>query len=424
MFLTKKDSMKKNYLICGIFLLALFLPRNLFTESEDRQARENLCCLNSQKKEICNEPIFITSKNVNHDGKGFVIRKPGHYVLCEDIIFKPRGSQPRAAITIASSNVTLDMATHTLSQDTASVSAPVANISGIVGNNLTSIHITNGSITDFTGAGIKIENSTALAVDEVNILRTGVPSAFGGLQINDSTDIVINEVRSLNNFGCGMYLHGVIKVTVSNSHFDDNFGGNVAPQFFVGPGLVCAGGYIDSSANTTTSAVLVQDCSCNGNTAGSDAGGLEIGIYSLLPLNNITVLRSEFLNNAQQGAAAEFNDASGLVLAFVENYVIQDCVCSGQRHPFPPAGIPAVSGATGFSINACNNGTIENCQAFDNVGQGVTSIGIRTRGCNNLLVKNCTCARNVNTGSGQAFGFYTDVDNSPSFSTCRKCICI
>jgi hypothetical protein len=377
--------MQKNYLGLYVSLLAMLSPQDLFSK--------------------CNKQINISSKDVNRKGKGFIIDKPGYYVLCEDIEFKPHGSKPRTAITIKASDVVLNMKNHTLSQSEHSYAFPVLGVSA---NNLNSISIENGSVTDFTDAGIRIQNSTAIVMDEVNILRTGMPSAFGGIQINDSTDIEINKIISLNNFGCGMYLHGVIKTTVSNSHFDDNFGGNVAPLFFTGPGLVASGAYLDSSVTTESSDVLFQNCSFNRNSAGSDAGGLEVGPYSLLPVRNVTVLKCEFLDNFMMGESAQFNDASGLVLVFVTDYVIKDVIASGQRHPSPQGGLLITSGSTGISINACNNGIIENCQAFDNVGQGASSIGIRARGCNNLLVKNCEASANINTGSGEAFGFYTD----------------
>lgn len=396
--------MGKKYVVFCVILLTIFSSHVIFTASENVLVTNKACC---------DQPIMICSEDINKSKKGFVIKNPGHYIVCDNVIFKPsKKHKTQAAITIASSNVTLDLGGNALSYSLPRRKKSSAIVAGImIESSAASVSIQNGSITDFTGAGILYQQNEGIQVSGVTILRTGVPSSYGGLQINDSSDIVIDNVIALNNFGSGMYLHGVIKATVSNSHFDDNVGGNVAPQLFTGPGLVASGVYVDSSPNTETSDVLFQDCTFNRNSAGSDAGGMEVGPYTLLPVRNITVLRCEFLDNFMTGELAEFNDASGLVLVFVTDYVIKDVVASGQRHPFPPGGLVITSGATGISINACNNGVIENCQAFDNVGQGASSIGIRARGCNNLLVKNCEASANINTGSGEAFGFYTDPEH-------------
>jgi|GEM_PF-5147957 len=358
----------------------------------------------------CKNQIPIASKDVNKAG-GFVIQAPGCYMLKGNIIFDPSVSQSTSAITIQSSNVTLNLGGHKLSQLMPQSGGP---ISGVTANSISSISIMNGSIGDFTGAAIGIQNSNNIVVANLTILNTGLPMANGGLQINDSANILVSQVNAISNFGSGMYLHGVTNATVSNSHFDNNLPGNVAPQFFT-TGQVGAGAYIDSSPSTETDTVLVRDSTFNGNSGDSDGGGMEIGIYSLLPVKNVTVVRSTFLNNFNNGIQGLFNDASGLVLLFVTNFLIQDVVASGQRHPGPPGPLLAVAGATGFSINACNNGLIVNGSADNNVGAGYSSLGMRLRGCNNVLVKNSHASGNINTSFGQAFGFSTDNDNYIAF---------
>lgn len=366
----------------------------------------------------CCGPRIIRDKDINCR-KGFVIDTPGVYTLCEDIVFRPRLLNVKdAAITINSSDVVLDLGGHTISQGlpknvNIKPNTPPALISGIVADDVDSISIVNGSITDFKDAGIRIENSNNIIIEEINILRTGVQNSFGGLQISESSDILIEKVRCLYNFGSGMSLHGVVKTTVANSHFDDNFGGNVASQIFFGPGIVGAGAFVDSSSKTVSSMILFQDCSFNRNSGSGQGSGLEIGTltYTFLPVRNVTLLRCEFQDNIMGGVDTTFNDASGLVLLAVDNFLIQDCVASGQRHPSLSGPNPAVSGAVGFSINVSDSGVIENCQANDNVGQGNSSVGMRIRGCQDITILNCECSRNLNTGSGQAYGYDTDNDN-------------
>jgi len=410
--------MRLTYRLFWIALFSMFSLLNLFANQLNyKDIRESIILPPKMDKvRSCTDPIPITSEDVNRRGKGFVIREPGCYILCEDIIFDAYGDKSTTAITIESSNVTLDLGGHRLSLWLPSPENNEKNlpspILGIGANGVSSIAIINGSITDFTDAAIRIENSNNIVIDGLSILNTGLPSAYGGLQINDSSDILIDHVRALYNFGSGMYLHGVIKVTVKNSHFDDNVPGNVAPQYFTA-GQVGSGAYIDSSTTTETDMVLVEDCSFNRNSGGSDGGGMEIGIYTLgIPVKNVTIVRSEFLDNFNNGIQGLFNDASGLVLLEVTNFLIEDVISSGQRHNGAPGPTLYVAGATGFSINASNNGIIENCQANDNVGGGFSSIGMRVRGCNNVLVKNSQASANINTSSGYAFGFSADNDTA------------
>lgn len=364
----------------------------------------------NDKDGACSEANQISEQDVNSNG-GYVITKPGIYVLCEDIKYKPKGSQSKPAIRIMASNVTLDLASHTLSLGTSSKT----KILGISADSVSSLNIINGAITDFTDAAIRISDSENLVMENLDILRTGVDTSFGGLQINDSSDVLIDKIRSLYNFGLGMYLLGVVKATVKNSHFDDNVGGLTIPELFPVKGAVGVGAYVDSSADTQSRAIHFEDCTFSRNQGGAEGAGMEIGPRSTLgapSVRDVTILRCEFLDNHMNGLDLPFQDSTGLALILVDNFLIRDTIASGQRHPSIPGpdAIFAVSGATGFSINGSKNGLIENCQANDNSGQGNTSIGIRVRASQGVVVKNCECSGNINTASGVAFGFYTDTD--------------
>lgn len=352
----------------------------------------------------CDSVTLIKMDDIARGKRGYAIKCPGKYKLAENIIIHNKRTCMKAAIIIEStSNVILDLGYHTISSP--------SNIIAIYVNNAKSISIINGPANGMRKAGIQINNSSDIKLSNISITNTGTVDSNGGLQINDSTDIKIDKIRCLFNYGSGMYLHGVIKAYISNSNFDDNIGGNVAPQFFPSGG-VGGGVYVDGSEKTTTSAITFIDCTFNRNTGGGEGVGMEVGPFSFLPITDVKIIGCQFLENQMTGVDTEFNDASGLVLLYVTDFLIKDCIANGQLHPTIAGPLSRVitSGATGFSINASTNGIIENCQADNNSGKGRTSIGIRTRGCSNVITKNCQFSGNINTEDGQAFGFYTDTD--------------
>lgn len=362
-----------------------------------------------------NDATLISGEDVN-SADGYVIKKSGIYVLCEDIAYEPESAKPKPAIRISASDVTLDLNGHTLSLD-ADANDPT--VVGIIAENVHSFRIINGSITDFTDAGIRINAGRDIVLNDLSILRTGVETASGGLQIKDSFELSVDNLRSLYNFGSGMYLHGVSGATIRNSHFDDNVGGDLKlPQpFSSGPGYSAIGALVESSPAVETGELWFENCSFNRNSGDGDAGGMEIGPYTLLPIRNVTISNCEFLDNFMTGdTQLPTFEAGGLVFVGVDNFLIEKSRASGQRHPAPPGPLFGVSGATGFSINASDNGMIVDCESNDNVGAGGTAIGMRVRACHNVLIKNCESSRNVNTATGVAFGFYTDVDDLVAIS--------
>lgn len=365
--------------------------------------------------------------------KGYVICKPGKYCLGENINWCAH--KKSIAITAHHiNNVYIDLNNYTIKQKN--------NAKKTVGIKIThskGVTIVNGTVENTTGEGaIRIECSSDVLVDQVIVRNTGNANSFGGLFITESKNIIVNNVICDANFGVGLTLLGVNNANVTNSLFNNQKGGNVAPQFFFLPGQTAYGALVESLSNTTTitsmttmqtvntmgsmksmtTNVKFENCSFNNNSATADAGGVEVGPYTLFPVSNVSFINCQALNNSQTGADSIFNDCSGFVLVHVNGFLFQDCIATGQKHLGAPGASSAfaVSGATGFSINDAQNGSLINCLANNNTGIGNTSIGIRVRGAKNVVIKNCQASDNINTSeTGLGYGFYTNLDDLPFF---------
>lgn len=113
--------------------------------------------------------------------EGFVIDRPGKYILERSVVFNPvDGNGCRAAITIEADNVCLDLCCNTLSQFRDENGVGVANVIGIrVANGGAdgesphkNIHIHNGSVVDFSALGIWVEYAVKGILLEDLQLRT------------------------------------------------------------------------------------------------------------------------------------------------------------------------------------------------------------------------------------------------------------
>ena len=148
------------------FTLSLQADQGLFEETRGHSSR-------SKEKECRDCDFVVTAKEIACEG--VVLCKSGYYCLCEDIIFNPN-PDATAAIRITASNVTLDLRGRTLSQKSKDV-LPVDGI--VVDPGLTNIIIKNGTVRDFSDAGI----------------RAGAVSTTPALV----TELSIRDIRSFNN---------------------------------------------------------------------------------------------------------------------------------------------------------------------------------------------------------------------------------
>jgi hypothetical protein len=127
--------------------------------------------------------------------KGIVIQSPGTYTFGGNILWSPN-AVTCSAITIQSSNVTLNLAGFTL---TASVSDKSQQISGIlVSGPATNITITNGTVAGVAEYGILAKNVCGLNISRITVTGVCMQNLAvrfltpAGIQVSQSDDVAIS----------------------------------------------------------------------------------------------------------------------------------------------------------------------------------------------------------------------------------------
>jgi hypothetical protein len=155
---------------------------------------------------------------------GIVIKKPGKYRLGGNIVWRPNDVQC-SAITIKSSDVTLDLAGFTLRAVVSDKSQMIAGI--VVDGPAVNVTITNGTLANLPQYGIlatsvyglKISSITVTGVCMKNLAtRLLTPS---GIEVDDSVNVAISNcsVEGLNvttDSCAGIFLQKTIQATVTN----------------------------------------------------------------------------------------------------------------------------------------------------------------------------------------------------------------
>ncbi len=155
---------------------------------------------------------------------GIVIRTPGNYRFGNDITWSP-GADTSSAITIACSDVKLDLAGFTL---TASVSDKSRRFIGIlVSGTVSNVAIANGGVTGFTDYGILARHVCTLEISEITVtgvclqnltVRNLTPT---GIHVSWSDDVTISNCHVANlgvmtDSSAGIMLMGVVRGAVNN----------------------------------------------------------------------------------------------------------------------------------------------------------------------------------------------------------------
>lgn len=411
-----RDSMYKNNLWITAFALSSLFIASSFAKQEKIQEHKNKLLSKDQINELvskrhkrhhrrCEQKclgVKICAKDIN--GTGFVISKSGEYYLCEDVIYNPQGLNP--AITISSAavgNVTLDLNGKTLSQ----ANKTILGIAGVaVGEGLTNIIIKDGTIRDFSLAGIFVGSATnttpTLATEldfsgirafnngsqdlSLNALLTGM----GGLVIWNAEDIAIHDSDFNTNQAAGLFGINIIKMTVDSSHFDDNVWANFSststlPSAFgvnLTPGNVVPTATIDD--------VLFTRCTFNRNTS---VGGTVSGISG----RNTTLESCEANENgiviSNPAFSLPTNPAPSVFgINFASFFSINDCQINGTSlivntqiiNVFNPARVTQAIG-----IHFGNNGSITNTVVSGGILQNNSVVGLRLQ-CQSISGFNST----------------------------------
>lgn len=408
---------------------------------------------------------------------GFVITKPGYWCLAEDVKYNPRSLNP--AIRISASNVTLDLNGHTLSQKNK-----ILNVIGIVVDpGLTTVTLKNGTVRDFSMAGIQAGTSpdgtppfegvlNELAIYDINALNNGTAStifkslnAVGGIFIANAQDVVIENTKMNENFSQGLAVNIVNKITLNNCHCDDNLGG--IAEFGNGDLVAQAQGAVITGVTLSGIGVLsnfitITNCTFNNNIAQINGFGL-----SLQGCQNSDIDSCQMNGNGAicDDPQAVINAGPGNVpfacgiepLFSSTNLRITNCQINGTFATInpPPSGqsfvgvfIAAIEVHGIFTSQGSSlpNIVIDNCQVdntsvtlntpinsnpatpgFDLIHTHLVG-GIRIpANSNNASITNCQCSGNIftnNSGAGVSTnvnGFLVQASSNTYFANCQSC---
>ncbi len=324
---------------------------------------------------------------------------PGKYSVAQDLNFFPQFPF-QSAITINSSDVTLDFNGHTLIQADPTVPDCSGVMIGVQGGVYSNIKVMNGTISNISDWGI-ISFEAALheiLIDSMNTFSCGYNNTTG--------------------FGGGVQLAAVgatprmVDIVIRNCNFNDSFSTQTTAQLLDGlliqqadQVLIQNSNFNNTSGNPATLSALtfngvnggrIENCNFNGTT------GLSTHVHLNNPVafngcNDITVLNSQILDTVLL-ASGSGSSIRGLFISGGQDLVFEDCIIAnlsafgsgpvGSLISFVALGSPNIvvkrciaqnifSGATtsvfnsiGFAVEGVNNSSFEDC-----VAQGITGSG-------------------------------------------------
>ena len=406
-------------LVCAVSLEAKVHETHV-KESKDSSTSHS-------KEKECRECDFvITAKDIGCDGA--VLCKSGYYCLCEDVVFNPKQCK-NAAIRISASNVTLDLRGRTLSQKSKNV-LPVDGI--VVDPGLTNISIKNGTVRDFSDAGIRVgavsTTSTVPLVSELSIrdirsfnngLSTTVVNpgfstgdGIGGAVILNAQDVTISDSVFNENFLDGIWAFNMTKFTMENCHCDDNLSANLA--------ALNAQATYGAAVTGHSADVLIKKCTFNRNMSAGVGFGFNSGfaaqngqttnlVFDSCQFNgtNTTVSDHDIAfffgehGGISSGGVTMFN-ATNVTFNNCEAHGISLTLSTAMTSTFPPLNGPTTD-TRGFFIEFCKNVNVINCSSSGLKFQNNSDVGVRefTESfniffSNKVFLSNCSASGNTN----------------------------
>lgn len=361
-----------------------------------------------KSKKCCRKPIPIGNKEINRSS-GYVIYKPGKYILCDNLYRKNTGT----AITVNASDVVIDFNGYTLSGKNSATT-------GIVVNSSTHLVIVNGAVRNFTVNGISINGGTDIVLDKMSVLQNGNingPNYTGGLLILNSNYVDINNVNLSENYNFGLGISGSDSVNFINSRSDGTLGipsvpfGNTAYGIYVSSAGSAGAPFVNGSSNLN-----FINCNIN-NTVGLDAAfGFSIGSLSLPdapvePNTNILIENCTVNNTMQtnltpsEGAFAPFVEgittAGGIGVTY-KNCTV-DTLTSVMTEVLPSTHV------VGIEVAFCTQAIIDGCSVSNAVGITNFVHGLDIEGSGeDITFNNCIAYNIINNSTNPdylALGF-------------------
>lgn len=369
---------------------------------------------------------LITAKKIGTNG--FVIKCPGQYCLAEDVVYNPSGTNPAITISAqAKGNVTLDLNGKTLSQASKSTSG----IDGVfIQPGLTNIIVKNGTIRDFSDAGIRAgaiplsQLVTELDITNIRAFNNGSTSVvvdpnfagegMGGVVILNAQDVDVTDCVLNENIFTGLRGFNIIKFTMEDCHCDDT----TAANWFAVGASVAVGAELDG----VLSDIAIHESTFNRTS--SQGITTALGIGNLLPshINNVLVDDCQgydtttTLNDPLVATVLNFAYVSGIEVDVANNVTINNCEVSDNAVTInTPMSTGNLVFCTGIVINRDTNVSITNCEVtelkttldaplvFPSGGTNANVLGLVGNHVNNAVISNCLLSNQTfinNSGAG------------------------
>lgn len=326
-----------------------------------------------------------TSPNIaSIPSNGIVIRTPGHYVFTGDILWTPVATAT-SAVTIASADVTLDLAGHTLSASVPDTSWQTAGV--LVAGTVSNVSIIDGTIASMTEYGIAATGVCGLTCTGVNVsglclnninIRALSPC---GLFTTNCQNVTISDVHvSGSNVtadsSAGILLEKTYNATVSACSATSLVNNDGVVQAFGLSGCInvthtaCAANNLQTHYNGNNLSaghtcigfcpVSSMDLAYNGCSAGDITGCCDDAHGMSVFLNKQVTVTDFIATNVTDGVAASNSGAKATGLeVYGDTVTISNCIVS-NIHAINPQDLQS----TGFSAWGVNL-VFENCTAND-----------------------------------------------------------
>ncbi|MCL4361568.1 right-handed parallel beta-helix repeat-containing protein [Candidatus Dependentiae bacterium] len=313
---------------------------------------------------------------VGASGQPVTISSPGSYCCANNIT-----AASTNAITIASSDVTLDLNGWTLQAPTAGNAAIL--VSGAASRD--NIVIKNGNITN-SSLSILLNADSGLVMENVLIENILISNNLGAVGPIAGRAISGGELINITIRNCQIEFvtstGGAVGTTASGIYFNDGgfFIRDVKIENCLISNCSAAGIYLQNSVGSTDQNIIIKDCILGNN----GKNGIDFISAVNTRLTSVAILDCHSLNNTGTGISVAINGCT-----------IQNTISNANTAD----GINLVS--TNFSISNCttnansvvginlsgsgsSNGTVANCVSHQNGFAGINLNGnfMQTQNCN------------------------------------------
>lgn len=434
----------------SIALMALFVSKTVYTVFNPTPG-EPLWNVAAETGRIASaiEGTQIRIQSSNVGTTGFMITAPGRYALVENITYTSSTGSP--AITIAASNVYLDLNGFTISASGGMTSSALIATSGAQSN----LYIGNGTLEDATNRGILIGNGCSeVVVDRMQVLspagrgisilgasggsevmnvlvrdsnfsgstvshgmflqevhsahiidcvsyQNNVVAGSNGMTLNNCTNIIIDGCSLTDNDFNGIAINGCSNIEVSNCYCADQSRGvriSSAGTILKGENIAIEScDFFNHTSDAidviaTSSHILIRDVQIAGASSGFQAG-----LVSGMSIENTSI------NNTTGGTGAVIFAASSDQI-WLKNVSVQESAGTGflfNSECNQLAIIDCIAqscAAQGFFFIDPNTVTVEGCIAQNNTSHGFVfqnNVNVSTAG---IVVQNCVATNNGGIG--------------------------